>query len=110
MIISTMLNETVTIRQRSGISVTGDASYGAASTIAARIENRSETVRNFRGEEVEASHVIYTLVPTDENTIFYLDSADAGSLEKGLEPLAVWKTPSLNAGTYLYKAWLTFFK
>lgn len=97
------------IRSRTGISRTGDFSFGTAVNIKARIENREEIVRSFAGEMVKSSHILYTTTPVARHDIVFLDRADVLNLSKGLEPISLWQTHALDGGEVLYKVWLSFF-
>ena len=102
--------DTIAIRSRTAVSIDGDFSFGAAVTHAARVEVRREVVRGFGGEQVEASHVVYTKTPVLLHDIIFLNTADATDVTKGLEPLSYWETKRIDGGEVLYKTWLTFFK
>ena len=94
------------IRSRTGVSRTGDYTFGTAVNIKVRSERKAELVRNFSGEMQKASHIVYTTTPIASTDILFLDRADVLDLQKGLEILAIHQTDGLDAVETLYKVWM----
>lgn len=104
-----MFNQELAYRRRTGVNRTGDFTFATAVNFKGRVESKEELRRTFDGEEVIASHIIYTTTPIQRHDIIFLSRADSGDVSKGLEPLAIWSTPSLNNKETLYKVWMNFF-
>lgn len=104
-----LFSQLAAIKHRTGVTRTGDFTFGDAVNITCRIEAKEELRRGFDGEEIIASHILYTTTPILRHDIIFLNRSDSGDNTKGLEPLAVWSTPSMTGSETLYKVWLNFF-
>lgn len=54
------LAQTINVAVRSGVTSSGDATYGAATAVLARVEPKRKTMTNAAGEVVVSEFAIYT--------------------------------------------------
>ena len=64
--VSSWLNDTVTVKHRTGVSAGGNPTYATASDVPARVTRKTKTVLSSTGEQVEASHHITVLAEVEE--------------------------------------------
>ncbi len=81
------------------LDVNQDRTWSANTTIPARVEARLVLIRDFRGDEVMSSHIVYTDQRVPRNAFFWID----GEWRRMQQHLS---TPSLDAGQTLYKSWV----
>lgn len=97
--ISGKLNQTLTYRVPAGLDANQDRTWSANVTIKGRVEARLMLIRNYRGDQVMSSHVIYTETPVSRDAWWLVD----GEWRRTQQSLS---TPSLDAGQMLYKTWV----
>lgn len=90
--ISGWLNETITVRHRTGLGADGNPTYATSADVAARIERRTRAVLNAGGEQIEASHMITVLTEVEEEDGILLpgetDYRRAVAVNRGLDKVA----------------------
>lgn len=96
--------QTITIRDKSGVSAFGDFIFGSAYTMRARVEVKTEVVRGFDGEFGESSHIIYTESPIPPGSMLVVGTNLA--FTEGLEPMAYGDSYALQGEDVLHKTWL----
>lgn len=92
------LNQEVTYKVPTGLDANQDRTFGPEVTVAARIEPRMMLIRDFNGDEVMSSHVIYTADQVPLGAHFLIE----GEWRRMQQRLG---SPSLDASQTLHKAW-----
>lgn len=83
-----LLTDTVTIAEVASRSNSGDPTFAAQTTRAARVELSDKTFRDNKGEEQQASHVVVTEAAISRNARVWLPGADTANANAGRQVIA----------------------
>lgn len=102
--LASKLPQTVTIATKSGVGDYGDPTFGAQSTVNARVEAQRKIITGTDGEPQESSHVIYsdTLIPRGSRV--WLSEDDTGDTDEARRVIDARQIPSLRNAQVLYEA------
>lgn len=81
--------ETITVKRKSGVSASGDPTYGTAFTMPARIERASLRQVTGDGDALNDTTVLYTADPILQSDIVWFPEDDTGSSEAAHRPAIV---------------------
>lgn len=98
--------DSVTVAAPSGVSNYGDLSFGSQSTVAARVQQTTEMIRDASGSELQATHIVYTESAIALESRVWLSGADTGDADAARVVRATNQTHDRPGGQTLYKAWL----
>jgi hypothetical protein len=101
-----LMTHTVTKASKSGRGNSGDPTYGAQSTIKARVEHVTKLVMNADGNEQAAHSRLISeseILLTDR---VWLPGDDTAEVNESKQPIAVGHADIPDTGYTLYEAWL----
>lgn len=64
--IASWLQQTVSVKHRTGVGADGNPTYAVAVDVASRVERRTRSVLSSSGEQVEATHMVTVLAIVEE--------------------------------------------
>ena len=99
--IASWLTDFVTVASVTGTDVQGDATYGAARTLKARVENVENVARRPTGEEVISNHRVITTEPISHSDRVWL-AASAGTTAQAKAPISVVSRRDKSSSVTLY--------
>lgn len=95
MLLGGWLIHSVTRKQRTGVNSKGDATYGSATTLPARVEFKRRLIRKADGVEVACVGLFSTQTPVKYDDIFWLPAVggspadDTASHDAARQPLQI---------------------
>lgn len=87
--IAHLLDTTITLASEASRNNYGDPTFGAQSTVAARVELTDQLVIGTDGNEVRANHVVYTETAITYTDQIWLSTADETDDNEALRPLLI---------------------
>jgi hypothetical protein len=103
--VSHLLTDTVTVKAPSTVDNYGDVSFGASSTIKARVEKKQKLHRDDAGNEVATNHVILTETEITQGSRVWLPGSDTTDDNDALVPLQ-WGQASTFGGYTIYEVYV----
>lgn len=100
-----LLVDTVTVAAVTGVGNTGDPTFGAQSTLPARVENKSRLIPGTDGNDLKANHVIITETEIDRRSKVWLPGDSTGDANAARRILDVRKSSTPDSFT-LYETYL----
>lgn len=100
------LVDTITVAAPSGVSNYGDPTFGASSTLAARVQSKRQIIKARDGEEIISDHVIYTANAIAPDSRVWLPGDDTGDANEARRVLATYETHDKPGAVVLYKTLL----
>lgn len=100
-----LMTDTVTVAPRTGFGAGGstDSTYGAQTTVAARVEQKTQLVRTPEGNELQSNTVVASETEIASTSKLWLPGDDTGGQHRRI--VATSKA-SIPGGATLYEAYL----
>jgi hypothetical protein len=102
---SNRFKQTITFKVVTGVGDFGARTLGSASTAAARVEPTSKRVKNDQGDDVLASHIVYTEAALTKDHRVWFPGEDTANRDKARVPIAVQIFVDGNGVESYRKAW-----
>lgn len=83
----------------------GDPSYGAATTLACRIEKKRGIVQGTNGEQIEYSTKIATKSEIPPDSLVFFDGASSSDANQARRPVATRTAQTLNGSYRFYESY-----
>jgi hypothetical protein len=100
------LNQITGYKLPTGATVDQDRTFGLFTKTRCRVEARVMRIRDFDGDMVQSSHVIYTAEEIDENALWFLPGDDGSDNATGRRGQMSLSSPSVDGKQTLYKTWV----
>lgn len=100
------LNQSAGYKLPTGMTVDQDRTYRSLVVVRCRVEARLVRIRDFDGEQVMSSHVIYTAEDISEDALWFLPGDDGSDDKTGRRTQMKLSSPSVDARQTLHKTWV----
>jgi len=103
--LSHLMIDTITVAEVSGASTSGDPTFGAQSTLKARVEEEVGIVATADGEQTTYTHKIATETQIGVNARVWLPGANTGDNNAAMRPLVSRTAQTLSGGYRYYETY-----
>lgn len=86
---SHLFRQTITVAELTGRDAYGKPVMGPAATARARIQPLQKLIRDAKGQEVQATHVVYTDAALTLNSRVWFPGEPAGDFNRARRPLSI---------------------
>lgn len=100
-----LFRQTITVAELIGRDAYGKPTLGPATTARARIQPLQKLIRDAKGQEALASHVVYTDAAITLTSRVWFPGEPAGDFNRARRPLSVGFYVDGNGMTQYRKAW-----